>query len=324
MACAKLVTALDAQDVLDGRDGERPGRGAWEAGRDLTCELPYGTYGYVVAAEGKGGVDPRDHPRLWTMWRERSADRAWLRLLGTWLKAGRRETDGLVGPPETGSPQGGCRSPVLAHGDGHDALDLGCATVVTPHGRGQALWGRAAAAGVCACRDQADAERCSRALPQRVAPFNLQGAPDTTHLQRFRRVHPSRRRRVTWLGGERSWRPARQGVPRGTRRPARKTRQAACRRITAGINQPRHRPGRAFSRRWNRRLRGHDHSDGRPGNARSRSRCVAGARRCPCNWRQRRGGQRQSVPWEPFAQAWDRRGRARPRMTEVTHRRVFA
>jgi len=41
-ACAKLVTAISAQDCLEGRCGYRPGRGALDAVRDLTFALQYG------------------------------------------------------------------------------------------------------------------------------------------------------------------------------------------------------------------------------------------------------------------------------------------
>ena len=116
LACAKLLTAIDAQDFLDGRDGARPGRGALDAVRALTFDRPYGTSGDVVEADVQGVFDQRDHTRRLTMVRERIDDRAFLRLIRKWLKAGLLETDGLVVPPETGSPQGGGLSPVLAHG----------------------------------------------------------------------------------------------------------------------------------------------------------------------------------------------------------------
>jgi RNA-directed DNA polymerase len=45
LACAKLFTAISAQDVLDCSDGYRPGRGALEAVRDRTFDLQYGVYG---------------------------------------------------------------------------------------------------------------------------------------------------------------------------------------------------------------------------------------------------------------------------------------
>ena len=257
LACAKLLTAIDAQDFLDWSYGYRPGRGALDAVRDLTCDRQDGMYGYVVEADVKGFFDQLDHTRLLTRLRERIDDRAFLRLIRKWLKAGMLETDGLVGHPETGSPQGGCISPVLANVYLHDALDLWFDTVVKPHGRGEALLCRYADDWVCAFRYQDDAERFYRALPKRLAPFNLQVAPDKTHLRRFSRFHPSLRRRFTFLGFERYWMPDRQGVPRVKRRTARKKLQAACRRITAWIKQHRHLPGRAFYRQLNSRLRGH-------------------------------------------------------------------
>jgi RNA-directed DNA polymerase len=162
LACAKRLMAIDAQDCLDGRDGYRPGRGALDAVRDLTFDLQYGTYGDRVEADVQGFFDPLDPTRLLTMRRARIDDRALLRLIRTWLKAGMLETDGHVVPPETGSPQGGSLSPVLAKVYVHDALDVWCATVVKAHGRGEALLCRDADDWVCACRYQDDAERLYR------------------------------------------------------------------------------------------------------------------------------------------------------------------
>jgi RNA-directed DNA polymerase len=132
------------------------------------------------------------------------------------------------------------------------------------------------------------------------------------------------RRRFTFLGFEFYWMPDRQGVPRVQRRTARKKLQAACRRITAGITQHRHLPGRAFYRQLNLRLRGHDTYYGLHGTSRSLSRFFERAMRCTFTWRNRRGGTRQRFTWEQFTQGWDRRGIARPRITEVKHRSVFA
>jgi retron-type reverse transcriptase len=49
------------------------------------------------------------------MLRVRIEDRAFLGLIRTWLKAGILETDGRVIHPDTGTPQGGVVSPVLAN-----------------------------------------------------------------------------------------------------------------------------------------------------------------------------------------------------------------
>jgi group II intron reverse transcriptase/maturase len=233
LACAKLLLAIYEQDFLACRDGYRPGRGALGAVRDLTCDLQYGTYGYLGEAEVKGCFDQLDHTQLLAMRRERSDDRAFLRLMRQWLKAGMLETDGHVVYPETGSPQGGCLSPVLATVYLPYAMAVWFATVVKAPCRGEALLCRYAADGVCACRYQEAAERFYRGLPKRLAQFNLQVAPDKPHRVRFSRFPPRRRRRFTLLGFAFYWRSARPGVPRVKRRTARKQLQAACRRMTA-------------------------------------------------------------------------------------------
>ena len=107
LACAKLLTAIYEQDFLDCSYGYRPGRGALDAVRDLTFDLQYGVYGYVVEVDVKGFFDHLDHTWLVDMLRVRIDDRAFLKLIQKWLKAGVLETDGHVVHPETGTPQGG-------------------------------------------------------------------------------------------------------------------------------------------------------------------------------------------------------------------------
>ena len=324
LACAKLLTAIYAQEFLDCRYGYRPGRGALDAVRDLTFDLQYGTYGYVVEVDIKGFFDHLDHAWLLDMLRVRIDDRAFLKLIRKWLKAGILETDGQVLHPETGTPQGGTVSPILANVYLHYALDLWFDKVVKTHCRGEALLCRYADDWVCALRYQDDAERFYRVLPKRLEKFNLQVAPEKTHLLRFSRFHPSRRRRFTFLGFEFTWTPDRQGVPRVTRRTARQKLHAACQRITAWIKQHRHLPGREFFQRLNARLRGHYNYYGVRGNSRALYRFFNWVMDGTFKWLNRRGGKRKSFPWEQFTQVLDRVKIARPRITEVGRRRVYA
>jgi hypothetical protein len=129
-------------------------------------------------------------------------------------------------------------------------------------------------------------------------------------------------RRCTLLGFELDWMPDRQGVLRVKRRTARQKLQAACRRMTAGIKQHRHLPGREFYRQLHIRLRGHYTYYGLHGNSRSLHRFFERALRCTFKWRNRRGGKRQSFTWEQCTQGLDRRGIAWPRITEVKRRGV--
>ncbi len=139
LACAKLLVAIYEQDFLACSYGYRPERGALDAVRELTFDLQYGVYGYVVEADVKGFFDNLDHDWLLEMLRLRIDDRAFLGLIRQWLKAGILETDGVVMHPETGTPQGGIVSPVLANVYLHHVLDLWFERVVKAHCRGEAL-----------------------------------------------------------------------------------------------------------------------------------------------------------------------------------------
>src|SRR4029079_14032139 len=69
--------------------------------------------------------------------KQRIADGALLNLVRKWLRAGILEEDGRVVHPQTGTPQGGIISPVLANIYLHYALDLWFERVVRPGQRGQ-------------------------------------------------------------------------------------------------------------------------------------------------------------------------------------------
>jgi retron-type reverse transcriptase len=125
--------------LLACREGDRPERGAGDAVRDLTWDLPYGRDGSGVEADMQGFFAHMDHDGLLEMRRWRSADRACLGLIWKWLKAGGLETDGRVIHPDTGVPQGGVVAPGVARVSLHEAWDRWCAPVVTPHGRGEVL-----------------------------------------------------------------------------------------------------------------------------------------------------------------------------------------
>ena len=106
--------------------------------RDRPVALQAGRDGSLGDAARTGGCDPLDQTGLLDMLRLRRADRASLHRIRTWLQASLVDTEGQVGPPETGTPQGGTVSPVLAQGSLHDALALWCEHVGKPPGQGAA------------------------------------------------------------------------------------------------------------------------------------------------------------------------------------------
>jgi len=188
-----------------------------------------------LSAPNKRFFDHMDHDWLLEMMAQRVDYKAFLHLVRKWLKAGILETDGQVIHPDTGTPQGGIISPVLANVYLHYALNLWFERVVKPRCRGQAMICVYADDFVCAFQFQDDAARFFRALPKRLDKFGLEVAPAKTRLLRFSRFHPGLERRFTFLGFELYWFSDRQGVPRVTRRTAPARLQGACRRIKQWI-----------------------------------------------------------------------------------------
>lgn len=322
LACAKVLNAIYEQDFLEFSTGYRPNRSAKETVADLTFNLQYGCYGYSVEADIKSFFDKINHDWLLEMLAYRIDDKAFLNVIRTWLKAGILDTDGTILDPETGTPQGGVISPILANVYLHYALDLWCEHVVKKHVRGEAMMCRYADDFVVAFRFQDDAERFYRVLPKRLGKFGLEVAPEKTQVLRFSRFHPSMKRRCTFLGFELYWLPDRQGAMRVKHRTSRKKLQDACRRIKEWIKDNRHLKGKQFIQALNRRLQGHYNYYGLQGNSASLSRFYTWAKQCAFKWLNRRGGKKKSFTWQAFERALDRLGIALPKITEVKRQHV--
>ncbi len=325
LACAKMLTAIFEADFLENSYGYRPNRSAKDAVNDLRFNLQFGKYGYIVEADIKGFFDHMDHEWLLRMLKERIDDTAFLNLICKWLKAGILDTDGMVIHPETGTPQGGIVSPVLANVYLHFALDLWFEKVVKAHCKGDVLIMRYADDFVCAFQYRKDAIKFFKVLPKRLAKFDLSVAPEKTRMMRFSRFHPSRRKRIIFLGFETYWTKDQKGMPRVMQRTARKKLQGACRRIKDWIKGNRHLKGIKFITALNRRLRGHYNYYSVVGNLRSLWVFYGWAVKCAFKWLNRRGGKRKSFTWPAFNRAIERLGLARPKLPLGTKRhRVFS
>ena len=150
LAVLRILEAIFEQDFLRCSYGYRRRVGALDAVDWLTIKLQFGRYHYVVEADIKGFFDHNDHNWMLRMLAERIDDRALLRLIRKWLKAGVLEADGKVVHPATGTPQGGIVSPILANVYLHYALDLWFQRVLKPRCRGEACLIRYADDFVCA------------------------------------------------------------------------------------------------------------------------------------------------------------------------------
>ena len=129
---------------------------------------------------------------------ERIDDEPFLRLIKKWLKAGVLDTDGTVLRPESGTPQGGIISPVLANVYLHYALDLWFERVFQRSCRGGAFLHRYADDFVCGFGRAEEAERFYNELEERLRKFGLELAKDKHGSSRLVVIARERRASSFW------------------------------------------------------------------------------------------------------------------------------
>lgn len=148
------LEAVYEQDFLDCSYGFRPGRSAHQALDNLQHQAVCMAGGWILEINVEKIFDRIDHATLRTILQKRVRDGVVLRLIGKWLNAGVLE-EGCVMHPETGTPQGGVISPILANLYLHEVLDTWFAEEMKPRLVGKASMVRYAddaALYVCARR----------------------------------------------------------------------------------------------------------------------------------------------------------------------------
>lgn len=310
-AASDILMAIFEQDFLPGSHGYRPNVGALDAAEKLSSELYRGGYHYVVEADIKGYFDNIDHDWLLEMLRQRVDDRSFLRLIEKWLKAGVLEEDKSVAVPESGTPQGGSVSPVLANVYLHYVFDLWFQKVVGSQARSKTFFVRYADDFVCLFQDREDAENFYRDLPLRLAKFGLELAMDKTRIIRFNRIR--RENSFDFLGLEFRWRISRKGRPYMSPRTSLKKMRFALRDFRQWCRKNRNLGTRKIFEKVNAKLRGHYAYFGFPGNYDRLARFFHRAMVFLKKWLSRRS-QKGQCPWKKFRRLSEIIGIEKPRI----------
>jgi len=185
-ALAGVLTEVYEEEFHKFSYGFRPGRGCHDALRGLGRHIVQDRVNWVVEADIKGFFDNVDHEWLLRMVALRVSDERVLRLIRRMLEAGVME-EGRRLETETGTPQGGVISPMLANIYLHYALDAWFAKVVTRGCQGEAYLVRYADDFVACFQYETDARRFRRALEGRLEKFHLELEPNKTRVLRFGR-----------------------------------------------------------------------------------------------------------------------------------------
>ena len=311
IAVKRILEAIFEQDFLRCSYGYRPGVGALDAVDKLTVKLQFGKYNYVVEADIQGYFNNIDHAELLKLLAVRVDDKAFLWLIEKWLKAGVLEKDGQVIHPETGTPQGGIISPILANVYLHFALDSWFQKVVIPHGRGEACLIRYADDFVCAFEKEEDAQRFYEVLSKRLGKFKLELSADKTQIIPFSANRMAGSSSFNFLGFEFRWGKDQVGKQHVNKRTARKSLRNSLKRFKLWCQENRHRYLPDLFKALNAKLRGYFNYFGVHGNLLSLALYHYHAIRFVWKYLNRRS-QRKSYNWEGFRQLLSEFGVVKP------------
>lgn len=303
-AIAMVLEAVYEQDFLPCSYGFRPGRSAHDALQALWEQMMAMNGGWVLEADIEKFFDSVDHAKLREVLSQRVRDGVLVRLIGKWLNAGVME-EGVVRHPETGTPQGGVISPLLANIYLHEVLDVWWEREVRPRMRGRAALVRYADDFVMVFETEEDARRVEEVLPKRFEKYGLRLHPEKTRLVRFERPDskppsnggaggpPS----YDLLGFTHFWAKSRKGNWVVKRKTAKDRFSRTLHRISMWCRANRHLPIKEQHIALVRKLRGHDAYYGITGNGRALVAMRQWTRRIWQKWLNRRSWKAK-MTWE--------------------------
>ncbi|MEM5014528.1 group II intron reverse transcriptase/maturase [Niallia taxi] len=192
---AKILNAIYENDFLNCSFGFRPNRNCHDALKILNFYIEKRAVSYVVDVDIKGFFDNVDHKWMMEFLKHRIADPNLLRIISRFLKGGYME-EGRKYKTETGTPQGGVVSPILANIYLHYVLDLWFEKVVRKQCEGQAYIVRYADDFVCCFQHKREAKQFYESLKSRLKKFNLEIAEDKTKVIPFGRFAEHNAKRI--------------------------------------------------------------------------------------------------------------------------------
>lgn len=300
-AVVMVLEPIYEQDFSACSYGFRPGRSAHQALDALWRQTMGMGGGWVVDVDVRKFFDTIDHAHLREFLKRRIRDGVLLRWIGKWLNAGVLD-GGVVTRPESGSPQGGVISPLLANLFLHYVLDEWFEREVRPRLKGAAFLVRYADDFVMGFQHESDARRVREVLPKRFSKYGLTIHPEKTRLVRFERPprHPATAGTgeaaepgtFDFLGFTHYWGRSRSGGWVVKRKTAKDRFQRSLAALTAWCRQHRHDPLAEQHATLCQKLRGHFAYYGITGNSQALGRYRTAATWLWKRWlsRRRRGG----------------------------------
>jgi RNA-directed DNA polymerase len=193
-ATVEVMNAIYEADFLGFSYGFRPGRSPHNALDAICVAMTRRSVNWVLDADISGFFDAIDRKWLVKFVEHRIADPRVIRHIQKWLNAGVME-DGKRIDTESGTPQGGSVSPLLANVYLHYVFDLWANQWRSRYARGDVVIVRFADDIVMGFEHRSDAERFHEDLRERFRKFALELHPDKTRLIEFGRYAATNRKR---------------------------------------------------------------------------------------------------------------------------------
>ena len=182
----QIFSVIWEEEFMGFSYGFRPGKSAHQALDALAVGIHGKRVKWVLDADIRGFFDTISHEWLVRFIEHRIGDRRIVKLIQKWLKAGVLE-EGQWTQSETGTPQGGIISPILANIYLHYVFDLWAQQWRQRNAKGDIIIVRYADDFVVGFEHRAEAERFREQLAERLQKFNLELQSEKTRLIEFGR-----------------------------------------------------------------------------------------------------------------------------------------
>ncbi len=189
-AMSWVMEAIYEQDFHEDSYGFRRGRSQHQALKRINDLITTKPINYVIEVDIQGYFDNVDHRKLIEWLRVRISDDRFLRYVMRFLKSGYME-QGTFHKTESGTPQGGSISPMIANVFLHYVVDEWFEEEMKPRMKGQGYEVRYCDDFVILVQYKEEAEQILRELKQRLADNGLAVSVEKTRLISFGRGEKS-------------------------------------------------------------------------------------------------------------------------------------
>lgn len=313
-AVLMVLEAIYEQDFLDCSYGFRKNRSQHQALEALWKRLVRTGGAWVLEVDLQDFFNTLRYEHLRSFLDFRVRDGVIRRMIDKWLKAGVME-EGELRFPESGTPQGGVISPLLANIYLHEVIDRWFHDIVQPMLGGEAHLIRFADDFVIVFARERDARRVWQVLPQRVERYGLSVHPEKTRLIHFTPPDGGGGGTFDFLGFTHHWGKSRKGNWTVVRRTANDRFTRSLKRIAEWCAEHRHDHLREQAAQLKRKVVGHYNYYGITGNHQALQRFRFAVESIWLHWLRRRS-HKHRLPWVVFKLLLERYPLPRPRVVK--------